>query len=153
MGTSQRDPSGSENPGLETSVRMKSVRQRDTKPEIAVRRVLHRMGYRFRLCPVDLPGRPDIANAKRRWCIFVHGCFWHGHQDCPLFTVPKTNTAWWRRKVEANRVRDARKEAAMRDLGFRVAVVWQCETEDRQVLERRLAIFFANADLWMEGAE
>src|SRR5689334_13447933 len=99
---------------------MRSVRQRDTAPEIGVRRVLYRLGVRYRVCRKDLPGRPDIANAAQRWCLFVHGCFWHGHHGCSMFTVPRTNIDFWKYKVEENRARDLRKEAAMRKLGFRV---------------------------------
>jgi DNA mismatch endonuclease (patch repair protein) len=124
---------------------MKLIRQMNTKPEVTVRRILHRMGIRFRVCPSALPGRPDVSNAAKRWCIFVHGCFWHGHDKCPLFTVPKTNTAWWQQKIADNQARDQRKESAMRDLGFRVAVIWQCETKDAPALEHRLARFLAGA--------
>src|SRR4051794_35741954 len=106
---------------------MKRIRQRDTEPELFVRRVLRRIGLYYRVCPAGLPGRPDVANVTRKWCVFVHGCFWHGHANCRLFTVPKTNSEWWQRKVRDNQARDARKEAAMRELGFRVEVVWQCE--------------------------
>jgi DNA mismatch endonuclease (patch repair protein) len=120
---------------------MKAVRQRDTAPELAVRKLLHRQGIRFRVCPADLPGRPDIVNRSRRWCIFVHGCFWHGHRSCALASLPKTNRRWWTEKIDANRMRDARKEDAMRALGFRVAVVWQCELADERSLERRLGRF------------
>ena len=105
---------------------MKSVRQRDTAPELQVRRILHGLGARFRVCPKDLPGRPDIANKARRWCVFVHGCFWHGHPNCKLARLPASNAKWWTDKIEANRKRDACKEASMRRLGFRVRVVWQC---------------------------
>ncbi len=126
-----------ERPTQSTSDRMRSVRRRDTAPELAVRKLLHRLGARYRVCPRDLPGRPDVANKSRRWCIFVHGCFWHGHEGCHLARLPKTNRAWWRSKLAANRARDARKEQAMKDLGFRVEVVWQCELVcKRQLIER-----------------
>ncbi len=120
---------------------MKAVRQRDTAPEKAVRTILHRLGARYRVCPRDLPGRPDIANKSARWCIFVHGCFWHGHASCPRARLPKTNHRWWAEKIVANKERDARKEQAMRELGFRVAVVWQCEIDDPLRLARRLERF------------
>src|SRR5262245_46838044 len=106
MRDSRRSEMSLRRPTAEVSLRMKSVRQRDTEPELSVRKVLQRLGARYRLCPHNLPGRPDIANAARRWCIFVHGCFWHGHNNCSLYTVPKTNTDWWKRKVEDNRARD-----------------------------------------------
>jgi DNA mismatch endonuclease (patch repair protein) len=90
----------------------------------------------------NLPGRPDIANKTSRWAIFVHGCFWHGHEGCVLFTRPKTNRKFWDEKVRANRARDRRKERALADLGFRVLTVWQCELRERARLTRRLAAFF-----------
>jgi DNA mismatch endonuclease (patch repair protein) len=114
--------------------RMKRVRQTDTWPELAVRRALHAAGLRFRVCPKDLPGRPDIANKSGRWAIFVHGCYWHGHRGCSLATVPKTNTEFWLAKLRDNRQRDARKEAHLRELGFLVFVVWQCQVDDRALL-------------------
>lgn len=120
---------------------MKAVRQRDTAPEKAVRILLHRLGARYRICPSDLPGRPDIANKARRWCVFVHGCFWHGHASCPRARLPKTNHRWWREKIAANRARDAHKEKALRALGFRVDVVWQCELDHEPRLARRLSKF------------
>ena len=122
---------------------MKAVKQRDTQPELAVRTLLHRLGARFRICPADLPGRPDVANKSRDWCVFVHGCFWHGHESCALARLPRTNQQWWSDKIAANKARDARKEAGMRELGFRVKVVWQCELRDEQQLVRHLRAFLA----------
>jgi DNA mismatch endonuclease, patch repair protein len=123
----------------ETTVRMKAVRQRDTAPEIALRKLLHTQGVRFRACPADLPGRPDIANKARKWCIFVHGCFWHGHRGCKLSRLPRTNHQWWEAKITANRKRDSRKAKAMRALGFRVETVWQCEVERPEKRVSKLA--------------
>jgi DNA mismatch endonuclease Vsr len=111
----------------ETTARMKAIRQRDTKPEVVLRKLLHAEGLRFRICPSDLPGRPDVANKSRRWCVFVHGCFWHGHARCKLARLPRTNRWWWRDKITANRKRDSRKRLALQKLGFRVGIVWQCE--------------------------
>jgi DNA mismatch endonuclease, patch repair protein len=119
----------------ETTTRMKAVGQRDTAPEIELRRALHARGVRFRACPKDLPGRPDIANKSRRWAIFVHGCFWHGHRGCKLARLPKTNTEWWVVKIGANRKRDAQKVRAMRALGFRVETVWQCQLKDANLTD------------------
>jgi DNA mismatch endonuclease (patch repair protein) len=130
-------------PAPDTSTRMRAVRQRDTAPELQARRILHRLGARFRVCPPDLPGRPDIANKSRKWCVFVHGCFWHGHSACMLARLPRTNNRWWTEKISANKRRDARKEAAMRELGFRVAVVWQCELFDEASVARRLRSLLA----------
>ncbi len=122
-----------------TTARMKSVRQRDTAPEQAVRKLLRELGASYRVCPRDLPGRPDIANKSKSWCVFVHGCFWHGHEECPLARLPKSNSAWWTTKIEANRERDLRKEASMQSLGFRVAVIWQCELKNAEQIRRTLS--------------
>jgi DNA mismatch endonuclease (patch repair protein) len=118
---------------------MKAVRQRDTEPEMKVRRLLYSLGARFRLCPRDLPGRPDIANKKKKWCVFVHGCFWHGHEGCVLSRLPRTNTSFWTQKIAANTARDERKETAMIKLGFRICIVWQCELSDETRIVRGLS--------------
>jgi len=117
---------------------MRRQRRRDTKPEILVRRLLHRMGHRYRIRNRDLPGSPDLANRSRRWVMFVHGCYWHQHPGCPRATVPRRNRDWWLAKFEANRQRDRRKEEQLRSDGFRVLVVWECETRDLEALEERL---------------
>jgi DNA mismatch endonuclease (patch repair protein) len=116
------------------------VRQRrsETRPELAVRRAVHALGHRFRLDNRDLPGSPDVANRARKWAIFVHGCFWHAHEGCPRHTVPRRNRKWWVTKFADNRARDARVAAALRERGFTVVVVWECEVEREQQLERRL---------------
>lgn len=137
--TALRRPRGAAAP--ETTARMKSIRQRNTAPERSVRRLLHAAGARFRICPPDLPGRPDIVNRTKRWCVFVHGCFWHGHERCSLSRLPRTNKQWWASKIVSNKERDARKEGAMRALGFRVLVVWQCELRDPDALSERLREF------------
>lgn len=123
---------------LQASARMKRVRQRDTGPEMIVRRLLRQIGVGYRVCRQNLPGRPDISNATQGWCIFVHGCFWHGHRDCALATTPRANRAWWHKKIADNRARDRRKEAALEEHGFRVETIWQCETRDLGRLERQL---------------
>lgn len=117
---------------------MKAVRQRDTRPELMLRRWLHRAGLRFRVCAEDLPGRPDIANKTRKWCIFVHGCFWHGHRNCKLARLPKTNREWWLDKITANRKRDTKKRAALVRMGYRVETVWQCELSNESQINGRL---------------
>ena len=132
-------------PAHETTARMKRVRQANTAPELGVRALLREMGIRYRTCVRSLPGRPDIANQSKGWAIFVHGCFWHGHVGCALYTVPKTNSNWWRDKVVANRARDARKEHQLRDAGLRVLVVWQCELAHPTMLAARLARFIGTA--------
>lgn len=124
-----------------TSARMRRIRTSHTAPELEVRRIVHRLGARYRACPRSLPGRPDLANQRKKWAVFVHGCFWHGHEGCRLYRLPKTNSTFWEKKVEANRERDARKEAALRSLGLRVAVIWQCELNEPERLERRIREF------------
>lgn len=117
---------------------MKRVRQRNTAPEKRVRSLLHKLGYRFRLHRKDLPGTPDIVLPSRRLAIFVHGCFWHGH-DCRRGRAPTSNLEYWGPKLESNRERDSRKEAALVAAGWRVAVVWQCELDDEPALSHRLS--------------
>jgi DNA mismatch endonuclease (patch repair protein) len=115
---------------------MQRVRQRDTAPELALRSVLHAHGIRFRVCQRDLPGRPDLVNKRRRWAVFVHGCFWHGHAGCSKATLPKTNTAFWVAKIAANQARDERKNRALEELGYLVLTVWQCELDDPRRISR-----------------
>lgn len=108
------------------SALMSRIRGKDTGIEVTVRKGLHRLGFRYRLGGAGLAGRPDIVLPKYRTAIFVHGCFWHGH-DCPLFRLPKTRTEFWRTKIEANRRRDARKTAELLASGWTVETVWECQ--------------------------
>lgn len=118
---------------------MRAVRNRDTTPERLVRSFLHRHGRRFRLCDGDLPGRPDIVLPARRAVVFVHGCFWHGH-DCKRGArVPVANRDYWLAKVARNRRRDSANVRALAELGWRVAIVWECQTRDVLELRRALA--------------
>jgi DNA mismatch endonuclease, patch repair protein len=119
---------------------MQAVKQKHTAPEVGVRSLLHRLGYRFRLHRKDLPGTPDIVLPGRGAAIFVHGCFWHGH-GCRLGRLPKSKLDYWQPKIEGNRERDRRKRAALRRAGWRVLTVWQCELRKPDVLERRLQKF------------
>lgn len=105
---------------------MSGIRGKDTQPEMVVRRALYARGLRFRLHDRSLPGRPDIVIKKHRVAIFVNGCFWHGHQGCRYFRLPATNPEFWDGKIAGNRARDARKVHALREAGWRVAVVWEC---------------------------
>ena len=123
------------------SFRMKRVRQRHTAPELVVRRLLFSRGYRYRLHGKELPGQPDIVFPGRRKVIFVHGCFWHGHQGCERATLPKTRTVYWRDKIQKNRDRDARAIIALRRLGWHVYIVWECELKSPIKLERCLSSF------------
>ena len=121
-----------------TSARLAKIRQRDTKPEIQVRKALFDLGHRFRVSNRDLPGSPDVANRTREWAVFVHGCFWHAHPGCPKATVPKRNREFWKKKFSDNRVRDERVANELRAAGFEVVIVWECETRDPQALVQRL---------------
>ncbi|MEP7010909.1 MAG: DNA mismatch endonuclease Vsr [Acidobacteriota bacterium] len=111
------------------SENMRRIRAKDTAPELAVRRFLHRNGKRFRLHRTDLPGSPDIVLTKNKVAIFVHGCFWHGH-SCRDGRRPKSNLGYWNAKLDSNRRRDSRILAEIRALGWRPLVVWACETHD-----------------------
>lgn len=120
---------------------MQAVKGANTTPEMTVRRLLASEGYRYRLHRSDLPGRPDIAFVGRRKVIFVHGCFWHGH-DCRRGSrMPKTNSAYWSAKIIRNRSRDVRTRAVLSEAGWSVLTVWECETKDRAALIRRLVEF------------
>lgn len=121
------------------SALMSRVRQRGTAAELVVGTLLRSLGVSYRLNVKALPGSPDFANRKRRWAIFVHGCFWHHHRGCKRATVPKTNETFWREKFAANRARDAKAVRALRGAGFRVAIVWECETLDPPTLGDRLS--------------
>ena len=106
---------------------MASVPTRNSTPEVSLRKELHRRGYRYRLHPRELPGQPDIVFPTRRVSVFVHGCFWHRHSGCPKATTPKNNFEFWQTKFSANVERDQRKERELRELGWHVVVVWECE--------------------------
>jgi DNA mismatch endonuclease, patch repair protein len=120
---------------------MRSVRNRDTGPELLVRRMLHGLGLRFRLHRKDLAGRPDIVLSKHRAVVFVHGCFWHGH-GCSKGRLPKSRVRFWTDKIVRNRARDAESVRLLRAAGWRVLTVWQCETKDTEKLRARLDRFF-----------
>ncbi|UEM23988.1 very short patch repair endonuclease [Skermanella mucosa] len=122
----------------ERSRNMRAVRSGDTKPEIAVRKLLHRLGYRFRLRRADLPGKPDIVLPRYKLVVFVHGCFWHRH-DCKRATIPKTRTDFWETKLSANAARDARVLKSLQELGWRSVVIWECETRDHDLIAGRIA--------------
>ncbi|MEO5759145.1 MAG: DNA mismatch endonuclease Vsr [Mesorhizobium sp.] len=127
----------------ERSERMARIHARDTKPELVVRRLLHAMGYRYRLHRGDLPGKPDIAFGKRKKAIFIHGCFWHRHDDpaCRLARLPKSKLDFWGPKLSANAERDTRKQDALKQLGWNVLVVWECELRQSEQLENTLREF------------
>lgn len=123
---------------------MRAVKGRDTTPEMVVRHLLHRLGYRYRLHRRDLPGNPDLVFGPRRKVIFVHGCFWHGHKCKRGSRRPATNTAYWNRKLDRNIERDTENQARLRDLGWSALVIWECETKDAAALIERLTSFLKN---------
>lgn len=125
---------------------MQAVKSKNTRPELVVRSLLHRLGYRFRLHRKDLPGTPDIVFPSRKATIFVHGCFWHGH-GCRIGQLPKSRLAYWTPKIAANGARDDRKQAALAAAGWRSLVVWQCELKDSEALARKLGKFLDESSI------
>jgi DNA mismatch endonuclease (patch repair protein) len=126
-----------------TSARMSRIRKKNTAPELTVRAALRRLGVHYRLHAEELPGTPDIVVRKLRKAIFVHGCYWHRHEGCRLTTTPKNNSEFWVEKFAGNVARDARKESALRALGWDVLVIWQCQTTSQQQLEDTLLAFIS----------
>ena len=117
---------------------MSRIRGKDTRPELAVRSALHQMGYRFRLHRKDLPGKPDIILPRFKTAVFVHGCYWHRHPRCKLAYIPKTRIDFWKKKFSENVRRDKRNKSALEKLNWRVIVIWECETQNRDHLSDRL---------------
>ena len=117
---------------------MAAIKSNDTKPEMLVRRYLHALGYRYGLHNKKLPGSPDIVLRRLRTVIFINGCFWHGHDNCKYYRLPKTNPDFWRTKIEANRARDARTSAALRTLGWHVIVIWECQLKTEELRTKTL---------------
>lgn len=123
---------------------MSRIKSRDTKPELLVRSLVHRLGYRFRLHRKNLPGKPDLVFSSRHKVIFVHGCYWHLHA-CKLGQVkPATNAEFWSAKREGNKIRDKKNEAALRALGWKVLNVWECETKDLAGVRKRVRKFLGS---------
>lgn len=132
--------SGREDPALRSAV-MRAVKSRDTSPEMKVRALLRAIAPGYRVHRAELPGKPDIAYVGRKRAIFVHGCFWHGHDCARGARAPKANAAYWRAKIDRNRARDARNLESLQALGWRAMVVWECELKDEAALRARLAAF------------
>jgi DNA mismatch endonuclease (patch repair protein) len=124
---------------------MQSVGQKNTGPEMVVRRLAHRLGYRFRLHPSKLAGKPDLVFPARRKVIFVNGCFWHGHEGCRKGAMPKSRADYWAPKIAKNKERDAAAIAQLRQQGWKVLTVWQCQTRDLAALETLLGDFLESA--------
>lgn len=125
------------------SERMSRVRGKDTKPELVVRRLIHGMGYRYRLHRSDLPGKPDLVFPSRYKLIFVHGCFWHRHPDpiCKLARLPKSKLDFWLPKLEGNRLRDIDNEVQLRNGGWKIMIVWECQLRDLESLKANIRDF------------
>lgn len=117
------------------SQNMRAVKAKNTSPEKRVRSVAHSLGLRFRLHRSDLPGSPDLLFPRRRTALFVHGCFWHRHEACPKATTPKTNTDYWNRKFKRNVERDRENEKKLEEYGWKVLIIWECETKTRESIE------------------
>lgn len=117
---------------------MQANRPANTRPEIRVRKTLHALGYRFRIHRKELPGKPDVVLPKYKLVIFVHGCFWHQHAGCYLASRPKTREAFWKAKFDANRLRDKKNQIALEEKGWRVEVIWECQTLNPETLTQTL---------------
>lgn len=117
---------------------MSRINSKNTKPEIVVRSLLHRAGFRFRIHRKDLPGKPDIVLPKFKTVIFVHGCFWHRHQGCEFAYMPKSRLSFWREKFAGTIERDSQHAMKLADMGWRVEVIWECELKDKAKLQERL---------------
>jgi DNA mismatch endonuclease (patch repair protein) len=125
---------------------MRRVKARGTTPEITVRRLIWSLGGRYRLNRADLPGKPDVVLAGRRLALFVHGCFWHGHECARGARIPKANRAYWTAKIGANRARDRAARAALEAAGWRVEAVWECELKEPAALGARAAAWLDETD-------
>jgi DNA mismatch endonuclease, patch repair protein len=117
------------------SYNMSRIKGKDTKPEMLVRRFLHANGYRYRLHVKDLPGKPDIVLPKYKTVIFIHGCFWHGHQNCKYYVVPKTRTDWWLKKINGNVENDKKAVKALKKAGWKVISIWGCTLKAHHLLK------------------
>ena len=120
------------------SKNMSAIKSKNTKPEIEVRKLLHSMGFRFRLHIKDLPGSPDIFLPKFKTVIFVHGCFWHRHENCKYSSTPKTRVQFWEKKFNSNILRDLENQKKIKDIGLRSIIVWECELKNKIELEKKL---------------
>lgn len=127
---------------------MSGIRSKNTKPEILIRKALHARGFRFRLHDKRLPGKPDLVLPKYRAAIFVHGCFWHGH-DCHLFKLPKTRTEFWQEKIGKNRERDQIAMGALAEQGWRTAIVWECSLKGKRQLDFQILV--SSLEEWLLG--
>jgi len=121
---------------------MSRIRSKDTGPEMLVRKFLHKQGFRYRLHVKDMPGKPDIVLPKYKTVILVHGCFWHGHEGCKYYVVPKTRTEWWLNKINGNTTNDTKAEMALKTAGWKVIKIWECGLK-KATLEITLSSLFS----------
>lgn len=129
---------------------MVSIRSKNTKPEVLVRKYLWRNGFRYRLNNPRLPGHPDIVLRKYRTCIFVNGCFWHGHKGCKYYVIPKTNTAFWVEKINRNRERDKEEQMKLAEMGWHVIVVWECQLKSDKREKSLASIAFTLNHIYLQ---
>lgn len=115
------------------SYNMSRIKNKNTKPEILVRQFLFANGFRYKLNDKKLPGKPDIVLPKYKTAIFVNGCFWHGHENCKYFRLPVTRMYWWKEKIERNKENDLKKQTILKDYGFKVIVIWECEIKNKSI--------------------
>ncbi|MGA3010218.1 MAG: DNA mismatch endonuclease Vsr [Terracidiphilus sp.] len=129
---------------MDRSANMRAIRSKGTKPEMFVRRFVHGLGFRYRLHAPDLPGKPDLVFPKLRKVIFVHGCFWHMHKACREGRIPNSRREYWEPKLLGNVERGRKHLASLRKLGWKVLVVWECEIENSERIEKKLINFLAS---------
>ena len=125
------------------SYNMSQIKGKNTKPELLVRKFLHKNGFRYRLHVKDMPGKPDIVLPKYKTVIFIHGCFWHGHEGCRYYVVPKTRTEWWLNKITGNTANDSKVETALIADGWNIIKIWECELK-RTTIENTLTTLIAS---------
>ncbi|GAB6267641.1 MAG: DNA mismatch endonuclease Vsr [Smithella sp.] len=131
---------------------MRKIGPKNSKPEIIIRKLIHNMGYRYRLHRKDLPGKPDLVFPKYKKVIFVHGCFWHGHEGCKRATIPETNEHFWKKKIARNIDNDFRKCKGLNELGWNHLVIWQCEIKSKNVeIIKRIVSDFLKEDKGTTG--
>lgn len=118
---------------LTRSYNMSRIRSRDTKPEMIVRKYLHSEGFRYRLYNPELPGKPDIVLKNYKSVIFINGCFWHGHDNCRYYKLPKTRTQWWKKKIDSNKERDEKNYHKLRKMNWNIIIIWECELKNKLI--------------------
>jgi DNA mismatch endonuclease (patch repair protein) len=130
------------------SYNMSRIMAKNTSPEVIIRKFLYANGYRFRICVKKLTGKPDIVLKKYKTVIFIHGCFWHGHEGCRYFVTPKTRTDWWLKKIESNRLRDKSNQDELQREGWKVKIIWECELRPnkKEITLMNLLKYFKIAD-------